>query len=577
MLHCASLYQSRFIVAAIMAALAWLAEPVRAAGPRDDLLALVPEDVGFCLVVSDLREHMAQLRDVPWVKALRDSPLARVVSQSPEATKLRAVEDQVKKQLQVGFDRLRDDLVGDAVVFAYRPGPPDKPEQEQGIVLIWARDVKLLAKVIDLLNAKVKEPERREYKGVAYRCRVDGRGHATYYYVNDHLVVFSAHEAMVRQVIERELARKQNTRDKAAPFLVEQLRRLGADKALVALWVNPRAFEAHIRKNVEAAKGPQAFVFRTFMRYWQALDGAALAISVHKEVEIKLAARARTDKLPAAVQRFLNEPTKRSEMWDRFPTDALVAGAGRIDVLAFGEFIGDFLPPQARDAFRVSMSRGLDAAFGLDFAKDVAPYLGPDWGFCITAPTDKKTLIPALTLALRVQPGPKKIAVDRAVVNSLNTFALMAVWSANQADPSARLKLRTAMQDKVEVKYVESKAFPTGFRPAFALKDGYVLLTSFSDAIQKFTKGTPASAASGDVPLLRVSLRAWGKFLTERRERLAGYLAEQDKISKEKAGQQLEALILALGLFDQLELTQQTGSGQVTWTLTLRAAESVKK
>jgi hypothetical protein len=251
--------------------------------------------------------------------------------------------------------------------------------------------------------------------------------------------------------------------------------------------------------------------------------------------------------------------------------------AGRVDVVAFGDFVSDFLPPQAREAFQAGMKRGLDAAFGLDFAKDVAPHLGPDWGLCVLAPADKETLFPSLTFALRVRPGPKKMPVDKALINSLNTVALMAVWSINQAEPSARLKLRTAMQDKVEVKYVEGKPFPKGLKPGFALKDGYLLVTTYADAIRAITKRTAVSASSGDVLVLRVSLREWARFLSERRQPIAAYIAGQDGSSKDKAGQKLQGLIWALELFDRLELTQRTGSGQVTWTVTLRPAETAKK
>ena len=38
-----------------------LAAPARAAEPANELLRLVPEDVGLCLVIQDLRSHSADL------------------------------------------------------------------------------------------------------------------------------------------------------------------------------------------------------------------------------------------------------------------------------------------------------------------------------------------------------------------------------------------------------------------------------------------------------------------------------------------------------------------------------------
>jgi hypothetical protein len=562
----------RTAAALVVAALTGLVLPAGAA-PRDDLLALVPEDVGFCLVVNDLRGHAEKLSRTPWVKALKESAFVRSLAKSPEVKKLRALEQTLHKHLDIDLARLRDDVLGDAVVYAYRPGPPDQPQQDQGLVLLWARDAKLLSRVIDLVNQDAREPEALVHKEVKYFRRVDGGGKSTYYYRNDHLLAFSSREAMVREVIDRELLQQRSGKDKGATFLLDQLHRLGVDRAVVALWFNPRAFEAHIRQNVAAVKGPQGFAFRTFLAYWQALEGAALALSIDKDVEVKATVRAKTDKLSPAAQRFFNEASKPSDLWAYFPSGALVVVAGRVDFVALGQFVADFLPPEARAAFKTQMGRGLDAGLGLDFARDIAPYLGPDWGLCLMAPTDKKILVPLLTYALRVQKGPKEPAVDQRLVQGLNAFALAAVLLGNQANEVARFRLRTDMQDKVEVRYVDSKAFPAGFKPAYALKDGFLVLTSSPEGVRTFAKRKAALAAEGDVPLVRISLREWARFLRARSEPITDYLVKKDGHSRAQARGQLQGLLWGLELFEGLELTQRTGSGQVTWTLRLRPAD----
>src|SRR5215472_11721207 len=58
------------------------------AAPRDDLLRLVPDDVGFCLVISDLRTHTDKLHDTPWIKAVRQSRLGQALVAAPELLKL---------------------------------------------------------------------------------------------------------------------------------------------------------------------------------------------------------------------------------------------------------------------------------------------------------------------------------------------------------------------------------------------------------------------------------------------------------------------------------------------------------
>jgi hypothetical protein len=528
--------------------------------------------VGFCLVVGDLREYSQKVRSSEWYKAVRASPLVRQMADTPESKRFAELEGKVRRHLHVGFDRLRDDILGDAVVFAYRPGPPGKPQGEQGVVLVWARDPRLLGRVIDLLNGDVRLAPRR-HRGAKYYRRAERNGKVNYYYHNGPVLAFSSQEALIREVIGRSLEQRSRAMGKAGGTVFEQLRRLGADKALLALWFNPRAFDAHLEHHVKAAQGPEAFVLGRLLGYWKAMEGAALAVSVHKDVEVNLAVRAHTDRLPPAARRFFEEASKASELWGRFPADALVATAGCIDAAAFSEFLGDFVPAPARKAGLAGLNRGLQG-IGLDLERDILPALGPDLGFSLTAPADKKVLIPSATWALRVRPGPNpKKPVDQFLVNGLNSLAFLAVLTGPHG-----IRLRSATQDKVEVKYLDSKDFPPGFQPAYALKDGYLLLTSSPEAVRTFVKraagggvGRPApSAPAADVPLLRVSLRAWAQFLKDRREAFVGYAAAKDNVSTETAAQKLDALLWALGLFDRLELRQRTGSGMVTWSLLLR-------
>src|SRR5262249_53513813 len=155
-------------------------------------------------------------------------------------------------------------------------------------------------------------------------------------------------------------------------------------------------------------------------------------------------------RLPAAARRFFTEASRPSELWSRFPPDALVAMAGRIDAVAVADFLGGFLPAEGKKAFMAGLNRGVGAGLGLDLATDVLPQLGPDWGLCVVAPADKEVLVPLLTWALQVRPGPSQPGVDKALFNGLSTFALYAVLSYNGASRADTLQLKTTTQHKVE-------------------------------------------------------------------------------------------------------------------------------
>src|SRR5262245_16424862 len=98
--------------------------PVQAAPtPAEELLRFVPADVSFCLVLRDLRSHGAALRESPFVQNFRKSPLGVALQALAEVQQISKAEEYLEKTLGMNLDRIRDDILGDAIVFAYRPGP----------------------------------------------------------------------------------------------------------------------------------------------------------------------------------------------------------------------------------------------------------------------------------------------------------------------------------------------------------------------------------------------------------------------------------------------------------------------
>ena len=130
-----------------------------------------------------------------------------------------------------------------------------------------------------------------------------------------------------------------------------------------------------------------------------------------------------------------------------------------------------------------------------DIEGEVFPSLGPDWGFCVVPPpADEKGWTPYIVAVLRVQPGKQEPPLDCAIGNFLNGLAMLAVVAHNSSKPDP-ISLHTEMQDKVEVKYfVEDKNLPVGFRPAFAMKDGYLVVASSPAAIRLFRRPDAGAA-----------------------------------------------------------------------------------
>lgn len=566
----------RPITLTVLAALA-LARPAWTA--PEPLLNLVPDGAGFGVLVRNLRSHWADLRAAPLLEELAASPLGARLLAAPELKKVQAAEKRLQQHLGVDFARLRDDLFGDAVVLAFYPGPPGRPDQDHGLLLLRARDPQLLADLCSRLDKAQKESgeltelTEREHKGARYLRRVEAKGEQ-FYYRNGPLLAFTSREELLHRVIERD---RRSPGDPSAPLAV-QLGRLGTDEALAVQWLNPRAFDAALQAKIAAARGPEAAVLKTWDIYWKSLDGLALSLALPRAgVELRLALATRTDELPAAARRLLAEAAQPSALWERFPDTALVAVAGRLDLAALAALLGEFLPDDSRKEVRAALDRVAGAALGKDVLTEVLPRLGPDWGLCLVAPPAAEVdPLPLGVWALRVRAGDGGDDVGPALLGVLNTLATLAVVSHNgQAAPADRLALRTAMQDRVEVKYV-GRTSAVGPRPAFALKDGYLVLGTSPEAVRRFAAAAPPPP-SDEVPLLRIGLRAWRQYLKERRPALAEYVAARQQVTTAEADQRLDGLASALAWTERLELVQRSSPGQVAWVLRLRTEKPLRK
>jgi hypothetical protein len=543
--------------------------------PRDELLRLVPEDVGICMIVQDLRDHVRALEDSPFMQQLRASSVGISVRASPDAGKLRDVEKYLQTELQIGWDKLLDDVFGDAIVLAYWPGPPGKQEQEKGVILIRPRDSQLISQVLERVSTVAKQPppENRSHHGSAYSVWKDGNK-TTYSYLDDTLFAVSHQEELLQRIIERRKAAF-----RTEPALDGQLRRLGLEKDLAVVWINPRAFDPELEHKTQVS-GIDAEVRKAVLAHWKAVDGIALAARLgEKQAELRMAFSVDASRWPDP-GRLLFQPGQASELWNCFPEEAMLAVAGRVDAAAVAEMAAQFMDDKGRQAVRAALDRYAKGSIGRDVQREVFPGLGPDWGFCVVPPpASEKAWYPYLIGALRVQPGKEEPPLDRALGNFLNGMAMFAVVAHNSAQADA-LSLHSEMQGNVEVKYfVNEKSFPVGFRPGFAMKDGYLVVGSSPDAIRLFRGSASKKAAisTGETPWLRLSAAALRRYLGDRSQSLVSHLAAQERIPLDEAERRLNALREALGLIEGVEVTQRSTTDQFHLILRVRTAAPLRK
>jgi hypothetical protein len=543
-----------------------------AQSPRQELLRLVPPDVAICAVIEDLRGHGEALLKSPFLK--RFAPAIAGMAQGDEVQKLDFVDKWLQENLQVSSVQLRDDILGDALVIAYRPGPPAKPEQEQGLLLVHARDPKLLARLIDRLNqiqrdsGDLKELTDREFMGRTYHRREDQKD-TNFYYLNGPVLAFAPKEEILKELIAREAQR-----DSDSP-LVRAFMEKGTESALVSVWINPRVYDAPLRLKLEAAQGADNKALKTFQSYWQAIDGLGIRLVLDKEIRLDVSLRFRPEALPAAARRLAELQPGGHDVFNYLPDNALVSVGGRVDIPALVDAWADFVAEEARHSLRNAIDSTVGAVLGKDIVETVLPSLGPEWGACVLAPPGGAPhWLPQALAALRVKPNKSGETHGALALNTLNALATLIVFQTNGGHPGPT-SLKLTVKDGVEVRYlVNPEHFPPGFEPAFAMKHGYLVVATSPDALDRFAPSK--REAAGDRPILRISFSEARRYLKDHRQAIAAFCAAKHEISDETAGQHLDRVAAILEFLDSAEIRKEAGPDRLTLSLHVRLAEALK-
>jgi hypothetical protein len=550
----------------VVAALLFL-PPAAVAGPRDDLLRLVPDDFTFCVVVQNLRDQSTG--NGGFLKSLSESPLIKGLQSSPEATRFQEVFASLLKDLGITAEQFRDDLLGDALVFAYRKGPPGQDGKEDGLILLHARNDKLLQRVVDrIIELQTKAGE---IKGVEPAGTREGRyfrrlkaaeaESPDFYAVQGHRLAFSGNEALLRDI----LPLLSNTGG-AEPAIARRMKKLGVDDAPASVLINPRSFDADVAAGTKSAKGSEHAFLSQFATYWKAVDGLAVFVHFRPEVELGLAINVRKADMPPAAAKFFTEAGKRSPLWERIPDDALIAVAGRIHVESLTTMLGPFLSEQDRARVLDGISDATRPFLETDDFAALARGIGPDIGFWVTAPEPAaKTWCPRAVLAVKVGDGPEGKEAERASLQGLDFLARLASLQHKG------LRVHTEKQGPVEVRYLTyPSAFPPGFRPAFAAKGGYIVAADSPETLGKFDPPTGAATEADEVPILRISASAWRAYLKQHQGPLLNYLASVNGGDPKEYAQHIGAVLPLVDGLDRLEIVQRSAPDRVTLVIRLR-------
>lgn len=549
--------------------------------PADDaaasLLRLVPDDPALCLIIEDLRGHVALLKDSGVAEAVLDSPLARLLPEGVNREFLAEVERILKDHLQSSLKELVDEVLGDAVVLAY--WSPTGGHGERSVILSKARDPQ---RAVDLLqrlhrlqgqSGQLEQVERRTVGSASYyHCRMRGEPDQ-FQAVHQGVVVLTQDETTLRHVLASLAAAPKES------GLARRAAALNGRRVFLRLLLAPRSFEADLTAKAETAPPEEANFLKAFLVYWKALKSVGLALSLDPEPSLTLHVEADTATLPQSAQRLLREAAKPSELREYVPKNAMLALGARLDPEAFWECLLPFLPPDSQKTLGEELERNTRALVGLAFRDEILRQLGPDAVFYLAPPADLLSLTPEVVLAIKVQADNNREKVEADLGDALKTLAGIIALAWTQAGRPTALHTRHTATGRVVYLTMEGMPIP-GLQPAAGVRNGCVVVALSPNSVLRFRRreASPLAVAPNDGILIGrlTSQPLLDGYLNHPvyRPILAGLLVIQNGGNLPEANGQLDTLRDTLKLFESLELRYRPQGESGSLELRLRMARA---
>jgi len=550
------------------------------AGPTADVMRLVPPKTTVCFVVQDLRGTATRLSESPFAAHFAESKLGKSLLGSDELKQLTVVEKVLSDNLGVTFTDLRDQILGDAVVYAYQPPADGKEDHDAGVIIGKAPKPDTLAKVVAKLNAaqtkskELKATTEKTHEGIGYVERQKADGKTEYYLLRDDGVfAYTVQEAVLKQVIDR-LAGK----DKAESALAGAIDKLAASDAVAVLLFEPTHFTADLVAAEKVTEDPNQKAFlKQFARLWGAVDAVGVSLTLDKTATLAVTAVANPQKMPAELRALFKPDSKSSVVWSVVPDDALLAIGGRFEWERFSTVFQSFLSDEGKAGVKFLSDEVLGPLVGKDTLPKVKAAIGPDWGMWISPPAKGDTgATPTATLAVRVRPaGSNDDTVGSAIVGALDAVLHTFRMGYNRTHKDQYLLGDAKGEDKIRV-LTNDAALPVGVQPAYGLRGDFFVMGSSVGAVKRFTP-PKTDAEVKDAPLVRLNAGNLAAYLnahgSELGELLAGWTGEK----ADKSKSDLTDFAVVLELFDTVEL-HHTGDGQrMTLSVKAKTAKPLKK
>jgi hypothetical protein len=419
-----------------------MAPLVRAEGPAEPLLRLVPTEAAVTVVVEDLSGHARVLWGSPLAEGLARLPAVKAWRAADGFRKFEQARGQLESALGARLVTIRDQILGEAVVLALRQGPDDPPEAARGLLLLRYRDQDLLDRVIGFINQSETQEGRqlddvtRTHQGVTYHVRSFRAGvKPTEYYLvspKDRVFAWSNAEDLIQGVIDRQAG----SGGLGAEARFRKVRAALPPGAIASLFIDPRFLEQRIAAETRPKEPNEERLHDLLRRALAATDYAGAAVEWRDGLILHLHAALNPSRLADSGKRWAARPGGPAPLLRRVPPSALALAAGPIDSTALFDTLMRLVPEADRPRVENIQTALRGLFLGRDPRTEILPHVGPDALVFIDAPESPAAghLPVVLVLGLGGDEG-----VSAAIDNALRTF--LALYALDPKHDAGQLRV----------------------------------------------------------------------------------------------------------------------------------------
>lgn len=463
----------------------------KTARSQDDelpLISLLEPNVGVCVEIHNLNQHVEGLEYSDFIQRLRSLPMYKAWTQSQEFDRLKTARLWVENVVGKPPREFVGDLLGESMMLAISPSE----KAPKGLFLTRAESEEVLNHFVAVWQKADKGGQfsQHSHNGHTYTRRAKAAAKEVVYFARlGRVFVISDYEPAVKSAIDRFAALADG--NKLGKSLADVPEYRAARRALDAtniatVFINPRVWDKSIDRDPNKSSD-----HRVFRDAWQRCRWIGAGLTLDRGLGLELVADYDSTNAPETWTRIVERVGGSPEFLAHVPANALFAVAGRHDLNMAYQFAIQQVPVKQRRGFE---QIGLNV-LGVK-PSELIGQLPPNWGMYV---------VPRQKLQLDVSPVDGVFAVEipaseqaegkqfrRAVHQglSMGLVALSVFYSSAFPDQPSRAV--TNSPDHPSMKWIENL---NSYELATAIGPRYLAVASHRSVVQPFLNPPPKSTS----------------------------------------------------------------------------------